>query len=291
VPVSAPVVAGTLAAASVLAVRAAWTAHAGEATRRVSSTRPVAPVVPHLVTACCAAADLDLEPAVVWRWYRAALLAGPALVLLATSAPLAVGALAALIAGPRFALPFLQRRRDERRDSQLTPFLERVASSIRSGRSVRSALTEVARGMDRPLRTDLEPLADALDHGAALEDAVDRWAGTSPSSSEVRLAAAALRLGARAGGEVARAVDGVAASLRERREVRGELIALATQARTSALLLVVAPLGFAGLMSTVEPGAIRFLLGTPLGLLCLTAGLVLDAAGGWWMQRIVGRAR
>src|SRR5690606_2841281 len=98
-------------------------------------------------------------------------------------------------------------------------------------------------------------------------------------------------LGARAGGEVARAVDGVAASLRERREVRGELVALATQARTSAMLLVVAPLGFAGLMSTVEPGAIRFLLGTPLGLLCLAAGLALDAAGGWWMQRIVGRAR
>lgn len=288
---SAAAVAGPLAAAAVVAARGAWVARSGGAARRLDGTRPEVDAVPRSIAACCAAAEIDLEPATAWRWYRAALLVGPVLVVVAAGPPLAAVVLVAIAAAPRLALPWLRRRRDERRDAQLTPFLERVASSIRSGRSVRSALTEVARGMERPLRTDLAPLADALDHGAALEDAVERWAADAGASSEVRLAAAALRLGARAGGEVARAVDGVAASLRERREVRGELVALATQARTSAVLLVVAPLGFAGLMSTIEPGALAFLLGTPLGLLCLTAGLLLDAAGGWWMQRIVGRAR
>jgi tight adherence protein B len=90
---------------------------------------------------------------------------------------------------------------------------------------------------------------------------------------------------------VARAVDAVAATLRERREVQGEVVALATQARTSAGLLVVAPLGFAALVSTIEPGAVEFLVGTPLGWACLAGGLGLDALGAVWMQRIVRSQR
>jgi tight adherence protein B len=273
----------------VLAARWAWL---GWTTRpgRTLDGAPAAPVpVPRSVAACCAAADVDLPPATVWHRYRACVLLAPAALLIVTGPPIAAVVLGALLVAPRLALGPLRRRRAARRDLQLAPFLERVASSIRSGRSVRTALVEVAGATEPPLGADLAGLSSALDHGSTLDDAVARWAERADSSTEVRLVAAALQLGAQAGGEVARAVDGVAATLRERREVRGEVVALATQARTSAALLVVAPVGFAALVSSIEPGSLRFLLGTPAGLACLTAGLALDAVGALWMQRIVGR--
>lgn len=284
-------IAAGLALVAVLTGRAAWVDARRHAARPLSGSVPrIAIRTPRSIVELCDAADVAVAPVVAWRWYRAALLIGPLVVLVATGPPIAVGVLVALVTAPHAALPGLRRRRSARRDDQLAPFLERLASTIRSGRTLRAALIDVAAVTDRPLGRDLLPLAHALRNGASLEDAVQRWAADPTAGAEVRLAAAALRLGAQAGGEVARAVDGVAATLRERREVRGELVALATQARTSAALLVVAPIGFAALMSTIEPGAVRFLLGTPVGLLCLATGLALDAAGGWWMQRIIGRA-
>jgi tight adherence protein B len=243
--------------------------------------------VPSGVRQCLEAIDRPVDVAVAARTWAIVVVSAPALVWVVAGPPLSLAAAAAILLGPRLVLPSLVDRRTARRDDQLAPYLERVASSIRSGQSMRSSVIDTARHAERPLAAELEPLADALDNGASLDDALAHWASAPRSGAEVRLAAAALQLGARAGGEVARAVDAVASTLRERREVRGETVALATQARMSALLLVVAPLGFAGLVSTIEPGAVQFLLGTPVGLACLVGGLGLDAVGGIWMQRIV----
>jgi tight adherence protein B len=45
------------------------------------------------------------------------------------------------------------------------------------------------------------------------------------------------------------------------------------------------------LLTSLDPTAARFLLGTPAGWLCIGAGLGLDAIGAWWMSRLVRRAR
>jgi tight adherence protein B len=182
------------------------------------------------------------------------------------------------------------RRRAARRDAQLPEALERMASSVRAGSSVGAALTEVAHDAPSPLAEELAFATAALGHGASLDVALAGWAATAGNSPEVGLAITALGLGGHAGGEVARALDRVAATLRERRELRAEVRALATQARASAGVLIVAPLGFAALVSTIEPEVATFLLASPLGLACLVAGLALDALGALWMSRIVDDA-
>lgn len=182
------------------------------------------------------------------------------------------------------------RRLQERRDRQLPEALERMAAATRAGRSLAAAVGEVAHTTAPPLGDELRALAAELDGGLPVEAAVAARTGIGPSSSDRDLALAALALGARAGGEVGRALDRVAATLRERRELRGEARALATQARASAGVLTVAPLAFTVLVSAVEPGAIAFLLTTPAGWGCLGIGLALDAAGALWMARTVERA-
>jgi tight adherence protein B len=179
------------------------------------------------------------------------------------------------------------RRRVARRQAQLPEALERMASSLRSGGSVGSALAEVAAGCAPPLGAELAAASEVLAHGGGLDRAVATWRALAGSSPDVDLAVTALGLGGRAGGEVARALDRVAATLRERREVRAEVRALATQARASAAVLTAAPLVFAALVSTIEPGIAGFLLTTPLGLGCLVVGLCLDGVGALWMAHIV----
>jgi tight adherence protein B len=107
----------------------------------------------------------------------------------------------------------------------------------------------------------------------------------------VRLAAAALALAADAGGPRARSVDSVAATLLDRIAVTRELHALAAQAKLSALVIALAPIGFGALAVVTDPRASEFLLRDPAGNACVAAGLVLDVLGAAWMAHITAAAR
>jgi tight adherence protein B len=229
------------------------------------------------------------DPVTAWRTWRAAGLT--VIAIMFGAAPiLAVMVFIAGAAAPIVLRPILEGRRWHRRDAQLPDVLERLGSELRAGSALGSALAVLGDSTPGPLGEELRSTGVEIRHGAALTTALDHWAQMPHASSDVRLAAAALGLGAEAGGEVARSVDRVAATLRERHELRAEVRALATQARASAGVLALAPLGFTALVSTIEPQAVHFLIATPVGVGCLLGGLGLEAAGAAWMARILGSA-
>jgi tight adherence protein B len=176
-----------------------------------------------------------------------------------------------------------RRRRAYRR--ALPSVLEEIARSLRSGASVPGALAEVAGSSDDPVRAELRRVVERLDGGEDLASALRWWRGHAADAS-VALPAAALALASESGGSRAWAVDQVAATFRERRALEDELRAQASQAHLSAVVLVVAPLVFAVLGAAVDPTVLAFLVLTPAGWACLLAGLLLDAAGAWWMARL-----
>ena len=218
---------------------------------------------------------------------------GPAAVLFVgvAAGPVAAGVLGIVAAtAPRVLRPAVQRRLLGRRDAQLPAALERLASALRAGSAPTTAFISLAEITPEPLRTELQMTAAEIQHGASMSAAVDRWATQPQASPAVRLAAAALGLSVEAGGQAARSMDRVAATLRERRELQAEVRALATQARASAGVLGIAPVAFTALVSAIEPGTVRFLCTTPVGLVCLVGGLGLEAVGALWMARIVSGA-
>jgi tight adherence protein B len=227
------------------------------------------------------------DPTRMWSLLRAAAAFAAVVGLLAWGVTGALVVLAGSAAAPRLLAPALDRRRLAERDQQLPDAMERVADALRAGARPGPALAEVAQQLPSPLGEELRRAVRGLDHGEALPSVLDRWANRPDASPAVVLAASALELGALAGGGLARAVDGVAATLRERRQLQAEVRALATQARTSAWLLAAAPIAFAVLVAGIEPGVLQVLLATPLGLACLLSGLALDAIGVAWMGRIV----
>ena len=65
-----------------------------------------------------------------------------------------------------------------------------------------------------------------------------------------------------------------------------ELRALSSQARISALVIGLAPVGFGAFAAATDPRTSEFLLHTPAGLILLVTGLALDGVGWLWMQRL-----
>lgn len=281
---------GVAAAAAVIALAAAVRPAPARTLLPDAGLRPRAVAVPGPVAAL--AAEVGWDPEALRRWPAVRAAAGGALVavvLLVGALPAA--ALAALVvAAAPAARPWLRTRRRARRDAQLPAWLERLAAGLRAGLSLPGALSASATSAGWPLRQDLDRLLAQVDAGVGVEEALARWRTHPDASRSVALACAALELGAGAGGSVARAVDRVAATLRDRLEAQAEARALGTQARTSAALLSIAPVGFTAALASVEPRVVRVLLTTPVGWACLLGGLALEALGAAWMARIVRSA-
>lgn len=175
------------------------------------------------------------------------------------------------------------RRAAQQVDAGLPRLLEDLARHLRAGGSVRSGLEQLVDAPEH--RMLLGGVGPSLEGGQEVMTALDRWVSASPHGGR-RLAFAAVALGAEAGGPQARALDSVAATLRERAAVVQESRALTAQARASAALLAVAPVGFGVLGAAAQPDAAHFLLREPAGAACLVLGLALQGAGWWWMHRV-----
>ncbi len=246
---------------------------------------PVAP--PERVAAALVEADLPVPPAVAWTAWLGALAIGPLLAGVGGGLGLAGVALLGLAAGPYVLVRSRRGRAGERLEQALPGALEAVARSLRSGASLRQAVAEAgaAAGTGRVLAAELSRAAAEAGQGASLVTALEGVGRRRPLPG-VRLGVAALCLGAETGGAQARAVDGVAATVRERIAVAAELRALSSQARISALVIGLAPVGFGAFAAATDPRTSQFLLHTTGGLILLVAGLTLDAVGWLWMQRL-----
>ncbi len=174
-------------------------------------------------------------------------------------------------------------RPDATRDRAVPEWLEGVARAVRGGSSIPQAVVDT--GPPDGLTADVEALRRQLRHGAPTPEVFAAWRATA-STHSVRLGAAALELAAQGGGAMARALDAVAASLRERQAIQDEVRALSAQARASAAVIAGLPLAFALLAAATEPAVLTFLVTTWIGAICLGLGLALETVGGLWMRRI-----
>lgn len=245
------------------------------------------PTPPSWFAAALVDGAVDVPAPAAWAGWLGVGGVATAATAMAAGPPAALLVLAASLGVPMAVLRSRRGRADRRMETELPAALESIARSLRTGASVRQAIGEAAasgRGRGR-LRAELGLVAEQAGHGAGLVEALEALAGRRPSPG-VRLAVAALCLGVDTGGAQARAVDGVAATMRERLAVEAEVRALSSQARMSALVIGLAPLGFGAFAAATDPRTSDFLLHTPVGLALVCVGLLLDGAGWLWMQRL-----
>ncbi len=245
------------------------------------------PEPPARVAAALADAALPVPVAVAWTAWLGALGIGPVLAAVAGGPGLAGVAAVGLATAPVLVVRSRRGSAGARLERALPGALEAVARSLRSGASLRQAVEEAgrSRASGPQLAPELSRAAAEAAQGASLVSALEGIALRRPLPG-VRLGVAALCLGAETGGAQARAVDGVAATVRERLAVAAELRALSSQARISALVIGLAPVGFGAFAAATDPRTSQFLLHSPAGLGLLTAGLTLDGLGWLWMQRL-----
>jgi tight adherence protein B len=181
-----------------------------------------------------------------------------------------------------------RRRASGRRRAgeQLADAVAAIAAGLRAGGSLVQAFAYARDEADEPLRSDLSDLVERIDLGTPVGEALSVWADVR-DSEDVRLIAGVLDLHRRSGGDLPAVLDGVAATLRERRAAQRELRALTAQARLSGSILGLLPIAFFGFLLLTSRAEMLRALATPLGSTALAVGLGMELLAFLWIRRLV----
>ncbi|MCI4354180.1 MAG: type II secretion system F family protein [Thermoplasmata archaeon] len=229
-------------------------------------------------------ADVDLQPEEVCElWAGSAL--GAIAIVYAVSPGLVVLVVPLVLGAGPMLLRIARGRADRRFTLAVPGGLEQVAAGLRGGASLGETLASMAAGPG-VLAGDLRRVTSRTALGLGLAESLSAWPEDRPLPS-VRSAAGALAMAVTVGGRAADALDGLAASWRERLGAVAEARALSAQARLSALVVGAAPVVYVAFAAVTDPHSIDVLVGTSSGRVCFALGLALEGAGALWMRHIV----
>jgi len=213
----------------------------------------------------------------VAAWLLAGRLAGWAGSLAATAAILVV---------PKVVARRRSRRRGRETQERLAEAVSVIASAMRAGRSLPQAVELVASDMDPPLGSTFRRLVDRIGLGDPMDASIDVWA-SEVGGSDARLVAGVLKLHRRTGGSLSMSLESLAGTLRDRRTSARELESLTAQAKLSATILGLLPVGFFLFLSVIARRDLEAAYETPAGVGAIGLGLVLQAAAYVWIRRLL----
>jgi tight adherence protein B len=212
----------------------------------------------------------------------------------------ATALIAGALLGPAWSVPiglvaYAVRRVQARRARSLPPVVvqERfadavgaMAAAVRAGSSLDQAIRYAAGEAEPPVEERLAALVAELDLGVPLDVAIDGWA-RELGTDDGDLVAGALDLHRRSGGDLPAVLDQVTATIRDRVGIAREVRSLTAQARMSAWILGMLPVGFFAFLCLTARDQIEGALGTPVGIICVVLGLGLEGGAFLWIRSLL----
>lgn len=207
----------------------------------------------------------------------------------------------ALVLGPGLALPVAglltwggvrlmaarQRLRHEDELKAAMPELcDLLASSMRSGLSLRNAFGQLALRLKGPMAVEVRSLVSLSRTGLAIEQGIDRWAERLGIPS-ARLFAFCVQMSVQSGGGLGEALLRLGESIRQQLALEAKISALTAQGRLQAIVMIAIPPLLMVVMSFIDPSSTDFFLDTRTGQFLLAGVIVLEAVGGWWIYKII----
>lgn len=169
---------------------------------------------------------------------------------------------------------------------QLELSLRLMASGLRVGLGLRQALSLVIEEMKEPSRTEFMRVVGQTNIGISAYDAIDDLAQRMPAT-ETLMMARAIRIQSQTGGDLSKVLEQLAETIKDRRRIQRKINALTSEGRASAAVLLVIPFGLGLFIVFMQPTMGHALLFTSPGHIALAIVVLLEAAGAFWLNRLL----
>jgi len=176
---------------------------------------------------------------------------------------------------PAFYLRNRRGHRLQRFDDELPRAMELVANSMKAGQSIAQSFSAVTENAGPPVAEEFGLARREIELGASVESALANMEKRM-GSTDLRLMIMVVTIQHAVGGDLPAILTTLADTMRQRREMRQEVLAATAQSRASAVIITLLPVAVAVFGFFVLPDFFHPLFTTFLGWVVLIfAGLLL----------------
>jgi len=183
------------------------------------------------------------------------------------------------VAGWVLPAVYLRNRRGRRLhafDADLPRAMELIANAVKGGESVSQALHAVAENSGDPIATEFRIATREVELGASVTHALDNMVKRL-GSDDLRLVVMVIGIQHAIGGNLPAILHTIADTMRQRDEMREEVLSATAQSRASSLIITLLPIAAGALLFFIAPDYFAPMLSNPIGwvILGLAAGLLV----------------
>jgi tight adherence protein B len=189
-----------------------------------------------------------------------------------------------------FALPalYLRNRRGHRlRDFEdgLPRAMELMANSMKAGQSIAQSLRAVTENAGPPVSEEFGLARREIELGASVESALGNMVKRI-GSSDLRLVVMVITIQHSVGGDLPAILISLGDTMKQRAEMRAEVLAATAQSRASSLIITLLPIAAAVLLYFLVPEYFRPMFVNPLGWFMLAIAAVMLGIGNFIIRRL-----
>jgi tight adherence protein B len=179
-----------------------------------------------------------------------------------------------------YILPYLyvRRRRGHRLrafDAGLPNAMELIANAMKAGQSVTQALSSVTDNARPPVSDEFGLARREIELGASIESALNNMVQRM-NSADLRLMVMVITIQHSVGGDLPSVLITLADTMKQRAEMREEILAATAQSRATSLIITLLPIAAAVLLYFLVPDYFRPMFFNPVGwAILLMAGFLL----------------
>jgi tight adherence protein B len=183
---------------------------------------------------------------------------------------------------------YLRNRRGRRLqtfEAGLPRAMELMGNSIKAGQSIAQSLSAVVENAGPPLSDEFGLARREIELGASVESALGNMVKRM-GSTDLRLVVMVITIQHSVGGDLPAILTTLADTMRQRAEMRDEILAATAQSRASSLIITLLPLAAAAGLYFLVPDYFRPMFTSPLGWVMIGISAGLLAIGNIIIRRI-----
>ena len=193
------------------------------------------------------------------------------------------GVLAYLV--PMRYIRWRQRRRLKAFNSRLADTVSLLSNAMKAGLSLPQAIEAVANNASPPISDELSRVIREMKLGSATPVALANMV-RRVGSEDLDLIVTAIGIQSSVGGNMARILDGISHTIRQRIQIKSQIGAMTAQMRASGWIITLLPFIVAGVLNIITPSYFRVMFTDPAGrVLLVLAGLSIFI-GNVFVRRI-----
>ncbi len=187
---------------------------------------------------------------------------------------------------PLLLVKALYQKRCQTFVAQMVDGLTIMANGIKSGLSVTQAMERVVDNLPAPISQEFALVLSQIRIGRSVEEALVELGERIPIA-DVQMFVTSVNILKETGGNLAETFSTICSTIRERQKIERKIEAMTAQGIMQGIIITVIPLVLLLVFSVANPGYVKPMFTTTLGLLILMSMFTLQIIGGLTIRKLV----